>query len=149
MTFDVDTSQWTQSVTIFDTKINFFVCTMKRCERCQSVVTCKDQFPQDFITSIIIVRWNENDAINLYRCEVVIPTLRKSDENLYSLPKSGSLKGQNYDYSKSKSIFPEHKHWSLGSTLESIGARSNRADKMNWNRPAVVYFVRDMVFGRS
>ena len=29
MTFDVDTSQWMQSVTTFDTKIKLFVCTMK------------------------------------------------------------------------------------------------------------------------
>ena len=67
MTFDVDTSQRTQSVTTFDTKRKLFVCTMKRCERCQSVVTCEDQYPQDVITSTVIVRRNENDTINLYR----------------------------------------------------------------------------------
>ena len=67
MTFDIDMSQWTQSVTTFDTKIKLFVCTMKRCARCQSVVTCKDQYPQDVITSTVIVWRNENVAINLYR----------------------------------------------------------------------------------
>ena len=67
MTFDVDTSQRTQSVTTFDTKIELFVCTMKRCVRCQSMVTCKDQYPQDVITSTVMVWRNENDAINLYR----------------------------------------------------------------------------------
>ena len=39
---DVGTSQWTQSMTTFDTNIKLFVCTMKWCERYQSVVTCID-----------------------------------------------------------------------------------------------------------
>ena len=42
MTFNVDTSQWTESVTTPDAKIELFVCTKKPCETCQSVVTCFD-----------------------------------------------------------------------------------------------------------
>ena len=42
MTFDVCTSQQTQSVRISDMKIELSVSTMKTCEMCQSVLTCKD-----------------------------------------------------------------------------------------------------------
>ena len=84
MTFDDDMSQWTQSVTTFDTKIKLFVCTMKRCERCQSVVTCKDQYPQDVITSTVIVWRNENDAINLY-CSAMTCIGKPWPENLSAM----------------------------------------------------------------
>ena len=50
MTLDVGMSQWAQSVTILNTNIQLFVCTMKTCETCQSMLTCKDQYPQDVLT---------------------------------------------------------------------------------------------------
>ena len=50
MISDVGVSQWTESVRTSDTKVELFVFTMKACETCQSVLTCKDQYPQDVLT---------------------------------------------------------------------------------------------------
>ena len=42
VTFNAETSQWKESVTISDSKIELYVGTMKPCEMCQSMVTCID-----------------------------------------------------------------------------------------------------------